>query len=222
MTLKSLLAPIANPVLDKVTEPVRRQRLTRALAAQQGPVRLNIGSGPKHIPGWLNTDIAWRSPMFLNIVAPWPIPAGSVDVIYADNVIEHVRLPQAREVIRNAYAALKPGGVFRLATPDVERVARQYLENGDLARAGLERNRERGRDLTYPVELLGAVYMSEQHYLGFLWDYHSLSTELEAAGFTAQRVEAGQSDHPDLKGLESRLHPAEQATALIVEARKPA
>lgn len=222
MSWKSRLAPVANPILTNVTRPVRQWRLTQALANHRGPLRLNIGAGPKHLEGWLNTDLSWRSPYYMDIVKPWPVAPGSADVVYADNVIEHVRLPQAREVIRNAYAALKPGGVFRLATPDVERVARQYLENGDLARAGLERNREKGRPLVYPVELLGVVYMEEGHYMGFLWDYHSLSTELEAVGFTVKRVDAGQSEHPELKGLEARMIPVEQATALIVEARKPA
>jgi hypothetical protein len=35
------------------------------------------------------------------------------------------------------------------------------------------------------------------------------------------RREAGDSTDPDLGGLEARLHPAEVATTLIVEGRKP-
>jgi predicted SAM-dependent methyltransferase len=132
-----------------------------------------------------------------------------------------VTLAQGREVFTHAYAAMKPGAVFRLATPDVEAVARQYLENGELARMGMERNAELGHPMVHPVELLRQVYVGAKHYLGFIYDYASLAGEMEAVGFTVQRAPAGGSDEPDLNGLEVRRHPAEVATELIVEGRKP-
>jgi hypothetical protein len=100
-------------------------------------------------------------------------------------------------------------------------VARQYLDGGELAELGLERNRQRGRDLRYPVELLQQVYVGGKHYLGFIYDFQALSSEMEAAGFAVRRVSVGQSDSPELRGLESRLHPAEEATMLVVEGTKP-
>ncbi len=215
-----------NPLIDTTMTRLRREAGERAFAeaVQQasaaGAVRVNIGSGGKPLPGWVNCDVVWRVPNFLDATKPWPVPDGSVDFVYADNVIEHIPLPLGRQLFTHTFRALKPGGVFRLATPDVEAVARQYLENGELARLGLERHRERGRDFQYPVQLIQNVFVGAKHYLGFCYDYASLSAEMQAAGFKTSRQPAGHSDYPQLRGLETRLHPAEEATALIVEGRK--
>ena len=224
MTVRSQLARFAHPTLDRATRPLHQRRFQQAFAAARdsGEIKINIGAGRKAIPGWVNTDVVWQGGNYLDATAIWPVPADSVHYIYADNVIEHVTLAQGRELFNHAFAALAPGGVFRLATPDVEAVARQYLENGELARLGMERNRERGRHFVHPVELLRQVYVGAQHYLGFIYDYAALSAEMEHAGFVVTRVRPGQSEHVPLAGLEVRMHPAEEATALVVEGTKPA
>lgn len=191
------------------------------VASTTGTVKVNIGSGGKPLSGWINTDVVWKAHSYLDATKPWPIPQASVDFIYADNVIEHITLENGRNLFRNSFIALKPGGVIRLATPDVESVARQYLENGELARQGIERNREKGRDFKYPVQLLWQVYVGAKHYLGFCYDYQSISEEMAAAGFGVARQRAGVSEYPALRNLEQRMHPAEEATALIVEGVKP-
>ena len=224
MSVRGQLSGRAQPALNRAWRPIGRRRFATAFTqAQHSPdVMINIGAGRKAIAGWLNTDVVWQGDAYLDATAPWPVPAGSVAFVYADNVIEHVTLQQGRELFRHAFAALRPGGVLRLATPDVEAVARQYLENGDLARLGMERNRERGRTFDHPVQLLTQVYVGAKHYLGFIYDYASISTEMQRVGFVVQRVAAGTSEHPQLCGLEVRMHPAEEATALIVEGTKPA
>jgi predicted SAM-dependent methyltransferase len=220
---RTVIAPTAHRTIDRLRRPVGRRLFQEAYedARKGGAVRVNIGSGRKPVPGWINTDVAWQGRIYLDATQRWPVPDGSVDLVYADNVIEHFTLEDGRKVFVHAFAALKPGGVFRLATPDVEAVARQYLENGELARAGMDRNAECGHPMLHPVELLTRVYVGAQHYLGFIYDYQSLSAEMEAVGFVVRRVPAGTSEHPDLCGVEARMHPAEEATALIVEGRKP-
>jgi len=223
VSIKRRLGQSTNPVLDRALRPRGEKRFQDefAKASADGSVRINLGSGGQPLAGWLNTDVVWRGRVYLDATSPWPVPAGSVDYVYADNVIEHITLGDGRKVFRHAFDALRPGGVFRLATPDVEAVARQYLENGELAQLGLQRNRERGRDFRYPVELLRQVYVGAQHYLGFCYDWESISTEMGEAGFVAKRCAAGRSDHAELVDLEARLHPAEEATSLIVEGHKP-
>ena len=223
MSLKQRLSPYVHAGLSRALRPARERSFRAQFEAAQraGLVRVNIGSGRKPVEGWINTDIVWQADAYLDVTKPWPVPSGSVDCIYADNVIEHVPLDVGREVFRHAYDALKPGGVFRLATPDVEAVARQYLENGELARAGMERNRERGKNFVHPVELIRETFVGAKHYLGFCYDYAALSAEMQAVGFETRQLAGGESDFPELRGLESRTHPAEVATELVVEGRKP-
>lgn len=215
---------MANSVLDRARRRSGSRRFVHEVeqARRGGTVKVNIGSGGKPIQGWVNCDVVWRARTYLDATAPWPVAAGSIDVIYADNVIEHITIENGRLVFQHAFTALAPGGVFRLATPDVESVARQYLDNDEMAQLGMERNREKGRDFRYPVQLLREVFVGAKHYLGFCYDYASISAEMEAAGFSVKRVEAGQSEHPALQRLEVRMHPAEAATQLVVEGTKPA
>jgi predicted SAM-dependent methyltransferase len=221
VSLKSTVAPAVRPVLETTTRPLGRRRFARAVVSAPKPLTIHIGSGNRRLPGWVNTDVTWNAQAYLDATQPWPVPPGSVSLVFADNMIEHISLALGREFLGHAYEALAPGGLLRVATPDVERVARQYLENGELARAGLERHRERGRDLNYPVELLFQVFTQHGHHKGFLYDFASLGAEMRAVGFEVTRREAGDSSDPDLGGLEARLHPAEVATTLIVEGRKP-
>lgn len=218
------LAPRVDAVLN-VAFRRRRARLFQdefAGASRTGPVKITIGSGLKPVDGWINTDVVWRGGGYLDATRPWPIPAGSVDFIYADNVIEHLTLAQGRLAFKHAFEALKPGGVIRLATPDVGAVASQYLENGELAEEGMARNRELGHsDFYHSVQLLQQVFVGHKHYLGFCYDYESISSEMAKVGFDVHRAASGQSDYPELKNLEARQHPAEQATCLIVEGIRP-
>jgi hypothetical protein len=111
---------------------------------------------------------------------------------------------------------------IRLATPDVERTARAYLDDPDLAARHLERHSRHGYDVHYPVDLLRVTFSESGHHVGFCYDFASLSAELSRAGFVDVRRQApGESDDPLLKGLEARMDPTEAATSLIVEARRP-
>jgi predicted SAM-dependent methyltransferase len=161
--------------------------------------------------------------MYLDLTKPWPVPPESVDRIYADNVIEHFPLLVVRSVLRHCWDALRVGGGIRLATPDVERTARAYLENPQLTAAHIDRHRRHGFPAEHAVDMLRVTYSYHGHHLGYCFDWAALSTELAAAGFVdICRYEAGQSDDPSFRQLENRHEPTEAATELIVEARKAA
>jgi hypothetical protein len=71
--------------------------------------------------------------------------------------------------------------------------------------------------------MLRVTYAYHGHHLGYIFDWAALSRELAAAGFSdVRRYEAGQSDDPVFQGLETRAEPTEEATELIIEARKGA
>lgn len=47
-----------------------------------------------------------------------PVPAGSLDVVYSNQLMEHLHPADAAEQLGNIYAALKPGGVYACVTPN--------------------------------------------------------------------------------------------------------
>ena len=207
--------------LTAVRAPVLSRRFQRAVSGAAGPVKVNVGAGTVVLAGWINTDVLWRSAMYLDLTKPWPIPQMSIARIYADNVIEHFPLETARNVLRHCYSALGPGGAIRLATPDLERTARAYLEDPQLTAAHLDRHRRHGYPAEHPADMLRVTYAYHGHHAGYIWDWEALSSELAATGFTdIRRYAAGESEDPNFQGLETRAEPTEAATELIVEARR--
>ena len=206
--------------LTRAMRPRGEARLRAAVAAETGPVKVSFGAGTVDLPGWIDTDYTWRAEHCLDVTRPWPVPAGSVDFIYADQVIEHFPLEVGRAVLRYAFEALAPGGSIRLATPDVERTARMYLERDSMCAAHLERDRTRGYSAEHPVDVLRITFSENGH--RFCFDFASLDAELRRAGFVdVCRHEAGESDEPGFAGLEARVNETEVATTLAVEASKP-
>ena len=80
--------------------------------------------------GWRYTAIE-ASPILVNVLRqkglrvieswtpPIPIPDGSADVIYADQVLEHMSgIDAARQFTAEALRALRPGGIFSVVVPD--------------------------------------------------------------------------------------------------------
>ncbi|NDY89911.1 methyltransferase domain-containing protein [Ideonella livida] len=99
-----------------------------------GPWRprcINLGSGKDYRPGWLNLDILERTQpdLVLDLGQPrqWPLQAtgplgatvrleaGSVDLVYANNVLEHV--PDLPALMGNVLTLLREGGEFHIEVP---------------------------------------------------------------------------------------------------------
>ena len=197
-------------------------RLRRLLAASSPPYRVELGARTGRREGWISTDVWWRAQYHLDATGPWPFPSGSVTHVYADNMVEHVPIDGARALLRQAVKAMRPGGRIRLVTPDVERCAAVYLERGDLARAQLDAHRGAGTRVEHFIDILRGVFVEYEHDRGYAWDFESLASELDAAGFTSiERCELQHSADPVLRALESRVLPVDRVTMLAVEALRP-
>lgn len=219
--IEAAIRAVVSETLVVVRSPLTSRRFRRAVTTAPGLVKVNVGAGEAPLDGWINTDVAWWFPIYLDVTKPWPIPPESVDRIYADNVIEHFPLDVGRMVFRYCHNALRPGGRIRLATPDVERTARAYLDDPALTADHLARHRRHGYSAEHPVDMLRVTYAYHGHHQGYCYDWGALSNELAASGFTdIRRYEAGQSDDPSFGGLENRQERSEVATELILEACK--
>jgi len=56
--------------------------------------------------------------LFLSDGVSVPVPPGSVDLAYSNQLMEHLHPEDAREQLRNIFAALAPGGVYVCITPN--------------------------------------------------------------------------------------------------------
>jgi hypothetical protein len=71
---------------------IRRRRIGAYLASADRP-RLHLGAGPRLLPGWLNSDLV-TGDIYLDITRRLPLPDASLDYVYGEHVIEHVRRPR--------------------------------------------------------------------------------------------------------------------------------
>lgn len=89
----------------------------------------NLGCGSRYRGGWVNIDIqpAGDDVRAHDLSKGIPLPDRSCAVVYHSHVLEHLRRDDARSFLRECFRVLQPGGIMRLATPDLERICRDYL-----------------------------------------------------------------------------------------------
>jgi len=210
------LRAIARTAVLAVNTPVAKARTAKLLAAAPRPLKIEIG-GLEPRDGWVVTNVSARTRYYLDATTTWPLEAGSVSHVYADNVIEHITLDAARRMLAEAYRCLQPGGVIRLVTPDIRSHVEMYLAGtSSLQNAAGQHYRNVGLVVEHPIDLVRIPIGSFGHHTGYVYDFETLERELQRAGFAgATRVELGQSEHPELKGLDNRK---EGGAQLAVEA----
>lgn len=94
------------------------------------PALLNIGCGNHFHRSWVNVDVAPCAPAVMaQNVAETPLSFADAvfDAVYHSHVLEHLPKQAALPFLRDCLRVLKPGGVLRVAVPDLERISREYL-----------------------------------------------------------------------------------------------
>ncbi len=99
-------------------------------------VMINLGCGRRSHLAWINIDFRGdgNSVYSWDLRKPIPLPDHCCDAIYASHVIEHFNRDDARRLLRECKRLLKPSGVVRLVAPDLEAVAKCYLQTLEAAR----------------------------------------------------------------------------------------
>lgn len=108
-------------------------------------IALHIGCGPILIPStpeiaWANIDkeahFTSDTPQFLRWNCLDLVPRFGprvADIIWSCHMLEHLEYPrETTSFLADCHKLLKPGGILRLAVPDLELVAKAYVAGSDL------------------------------------------------------------------------------------------
>ena len=220
------------------------------MAAPPHGLRLHLGSHTRAVAGWENIDsspnvylsripalqralhrariiderqAATRFPREVvrsDVRKGLPYPDASAAYVYSSHMIEHLARWQALELLRECRRVLRPGGVLRLATPDLAAWVREYLDgdttSGPTAADSFMEKLATFRDTpgTRAQRFVRRAFGSSQHQ--WLYDEDSLAYLLREAGFPDPVVRGYRDgDVPDLAQLENH------EDSLFVEARRP-
>lgn len=114
--------------------PLERRRAQR-LSSSSCPLRLHLGCADNYLPGWINLDLARpgrQLDLRWDLRRPVPFPAGSIEVIFAEHLLEHLTVCQGLGVVRECRRLLTAGGVLRIGVPDLSRYVSSYQGGGAL------------------------------------------------------------------------------------------
>jgi SAM-dependent methyltransferase len=217
----------------KAVDPLR---ITRYLHAE--PVRkLQIGTGPNVLPGWLNTDLLPDTYpehrdeiVFLDATRRFPFDQMTFDYVFSEHQIEHIPEAAARSMIKECFRVLRPGGRLRIGTPDLAVILGLYDEPLDETQRRyvdwvMTRFRPNVRSGNKPCYVINHMFTDHKHQ--FIYDFETLSAILADAGFAELvRRTPGESDDPMLRAVESHGHAigdeeVNRFETLVVEAVRP-
>jgi len=199
---------------------VRHYLTMRRVKNSISPVRLRIGES-RTFSGWVSTNYQVLTKNFLDATKFYG--SECCELIFADNVIEHLDKRSGELLVKNAYDALNSGGILRITTPDLQSIVNKYLEgSADEVKQLASDLEEHNLDIQRPSDLLRVTFSAFGHHKGIIYDFNSMNELLESVGFSrVQKYLPGVSPNPDLHNLETRVGKSDMWSQMAIEATKP-
>ncbi len=190
--------------------------------------KLQLGSGPKLLDGWLNTDCSlfFRSKCFLDVTRPFPVKDQTFDYVFAEHLIEHLTYPQGFAMLQECYRVLKPGGNLRVACPDLRIIVGLYAADKTDAQKQYIKTMVDNSLPHLKIYKVSFVINNSVRNWGhqFIYDQETLAGAMESIGFAKlTRFAPMESDDPNLRGLESHGpgYEAKCFETLVLQAKRP-
>jgi predicted SAM-dependent methyltransferase len=99
---------------------------------------LNLGCGARFHPACVNVDLHPHHPSVVrhDVRQPLPFASGSFDAVFHSHLLEHLPTERVFAFLTDCWRVLRPGGILRVAVPDLEQIARLYLQALDKSLGG--------------------------------------------------------------------------------------
>ncbi|MDE2251958.1 MAG: methyltransferase domain-containing protein [Gammaproteobacteria bacterium] len=169
-------------------------------------LKLHIGCGQGHLPGWINIDVH-PAPLALNVLRGLPFSDASAEFVFVSHLLEHLYFPRdVQPFLAELRRVLAPGGIVRIVVPDIGKCIEAYVRNDrDFFASRRETwpwwpsNPTRLEDfLAYAGAGPEPAFLFESHKYGY--DFETLQRVLNDAGFVSV-IESGYmaSEHMALR-----------------------
>jgi SAM-dependent methyltransferase len=220
-----IVAPQVKLVTSKILSPGRIEAYLKT-----NPVRkLQIGAGPNHKPGWLNTDIEpIRDQVYLDATERFPLPDGSMHYVYSQHVIEHIPYESGQVMLRESFRVLAPGGKVRVATPNLKQFIGLFQETKSAEMRNYTSEKLRWHEWPATPDPECYILNQELREWGhrFIYSPKMLRASLEAAGFqNIRELAAGETDDDVFRSVEVRalqdVRDVNRFETLVFEAVRP-
>lgn len=167
-------------------------------------MKISLGSGGVRLAGWIHIDFdaCCRPDIRADLRADLPFETACADFLHSEDFIGQLTFSQARHFLTECHRILKPGGVLRILTPDLEKLVSLYQKRDQHLKDLWDQ--EVGIPLVVGTmgELVhAALTFAEQN---SFFDEETLRALLEPIGFTVHRREFGQSPFPELRNIDLR------------------
>ena len=232
MAVRDLLKniPLVRPAVRAVRRQVQiraRDRAWATYAASEALPRLDIGTSERILKGWFSVDFQpfYPGQYFMDARKRFPFPDGAFAFVRSEHMIEHVPFADGMRMLRECHRVLKPGGIVRIATPDLRKLAHLYDEVPSAAQKAYRDAICNHARATYGSDEPGVVINHMYQYEGhdFIYDSGTLGEGLRKAGFVGVIESApGQSAHAAFAGTDAHVASDDWVTfeTLTMEARK--
>ncbi len=194
---------------------------------QKRSPKLHVGCGNRPIPGWCNIDVAHLNSevQYVDALKPLPFASASFQYVFSEHFIEHLTLDQGIQFFKEAFRVLRPGGVLRTGTPNLDFIC-------DLREP---KNSGHQRYIDYVAESFlphqPKSYVSSMNLVFYGWDHKFIYSPsflqeiLSKVGFNSFcTFKSGDSQIVELQGIEQhgKSVPPEinELETFVLEARK--
>ncbi len=186
----------------------RRNRIITNYLATADVKKLQLGAGSTFHDDWLCTDIDPQSDRiaFLDATKPFPLNDDVFDYVFSEHMIEHISWHEGLFMLQECKRILKPGGIIRIATPDLERLIGLYnLNDKPLNDKYIKWITDK---FLTQVGVYKASFVINNAFRNwghqFLYDSDLMEMAMQDTGFTnIKRCSPNESENEHLRGIES-------------------